>query len=311
MFRRWNKMVLFLLLLSFAVPQFLIAQKTMKKRIAVFLFDDKTDHRVYWWRHNQPVGHGMSEMLTTALVKSGKYTVIERQELEKIMQEQRLGQSGLVTPQTAAEVGKLLGVELAVMGAVTEFGYSQDKKGLSFKGIGGGVKTMKATVAVDVRLVNTSTGEIIAAENVRKEKKSRGVSFHNQKINFKDQKDFDESIVGKATRDAIETIVKLIDEQMKSIPWSGRVIMEKNGEVYVNAGSETGLEVGDKLEVFRPGEELIDPETGLNLGTTESKIGVIEISQDLAQGKASKARIISGSGFMKGDIVRLVKSDKK
>lgn len=65
----------------------------------------------------------MADMLVTSLVKSGRYRVIERQEIEKIINEQQLGQSGMVTAQSAAKVSQLLGVEIAIIGNVTEFGH--------------------------------------------------------------------------------------------------------------------------------------------------------------------------------------------
>ncbi|MGH7452933.1 MAG: CsgG/HfaB family protein, partial [bacterium] len=102
------------LLFVFAVPFFLfsaaVAQekaKTAKMRVAVFAFEDKTEHRWHWW-NGQPPGDGMADMITTALVKSGNYRVFERQEIEKIMQEQALGMSGAVTPESAAKAGKML-----------------------------------------------------------------------------------------------------------------------------------------------------------------------------------------------------------
>ncbi|MCK5076635.1 MAG: hypothetical protein KAR38_09675, partial [Calditrichia bacterium] len=87
-------------------------------------------------------------------------------------------------------------------------------------------------------------------------------------------------------------------------PWSGKVIMEKNGVIYMNAGSKGGISIGSKFVVYRPGEELIDPDTGLNLGSEEIKVGRIEITDDIANGKASKAKALDGQGFRKGDIVR-------
>jgi len=96
-------------------------KKRIKKRVAVFIFDDKTDKSWRWW-NNKGVGEGIAEMLTTALVKTGNYRVLERRELDQILKEQDLGASGIVTPQSAAKVGKVLGVELAVMGAVTVLG---------------------------------------------------------------------------------------------------------------------------------------------------------------------------------------------
>lgn len=65
----------------------------------------------------------MADMLVTSLVKSGRYRVIERQEIEKIINEQQLGQSGMVTAQSTAKVSQLLGVEIAIIGNVTEFGH--------------------------------------------------------------------------------------------------------------------------------------------------------------------------------------------
>jgi len=130
-------------------------KKRIKKRVAVFIFDDKTDKSWRWW-NKKGVGEGIAEMLTTALVKTGNYRVIERRELDQILKEQDLGASGIVTPQSAAKIGKVLGVELAVMGAVTEFGYKKSDTGGRIKGIGLGLQSQSATVGIDCRMVNTN-----------------------------------------------------------------------------------------------------------------------------------------------------------
>jgi len=130
MYRKCN-FIIYLLAIFLLVNSVNLIGQT-KKRVAVFAFEDKTDHRWHWWT-GQPVGEGMADMLTTELVKSGKYQVIERQAIEKIMQEQQLGQTGMVTPQSAAQVGQLLGVELAIIGSVTEFGHKQSDVVASLK----------------------------------------------------------------------------------------------------------------------------------------------------------------------------------
>jgi curli biogenesis system outer membrane secretion channel CsgG len=274
-----------------------------KKRVAVFVFEDKTDHSWHWWDGRAP-GDGMSDMLTTALVKSGKYSVIERQEIARVLSEQQLGQSGLVTAESAAQVGKMLGVELAVMGSITEFGYSKKDVGGRLKGFGLGVKSQKATVAVDVRLVSTTTGEILVAENVRKEESSSGLSVSTPEVDFENESEFDNSIVGKATRAAIEDIVVLVDENMGSMAWEGKILKVAGEVITIKPGSDGGVKVGDKYAVFTKGEDLIDPDTGLSLGSEETKVGVIEITAIIANGKASQARAVSGSGFKVGDLVR-------
>ncbi|HHL71793.1 MAG TPA: hypothetical protein ENJ29_04700 [Bacteroidetes bacterium] len=282
------------------------AQLKMKKRIAVFDFTDKTNTTIAWW-YGGSTGRGMADMLITELVKSGKYTVIERTQIEQVMKEQMLGMTGAVTPETAAKAGKLLGVDIAVIGSVTEFGHSKGGVGGRLKGIGLGVKSQKATVAMDVRLVNTTTGEILAAENVRKEKSKKGVSFDKwgSGISFNSRNDFDQSIIGKATRDAIKEIVKLLDKTARNLKWQGKVVKATATSVIINAGSAQGVKAGDKFVILRAGEELIDPDTGLSLGSTEEEIGVIQVvNAGLGNGRASQCKIISGRGFQRGDIVR-------
>lgn len=293
-----------LLVTVFGVQSSHADYKGLKKRVAVFDFQDKTDHAYAWWG-GKTVGRGMADMLVTALVKSGKYTVIERQNLDKILSEQKLGASGLVTPQSAAQIGKLLGVELAIIGSVTEFGYKKSNVGGRVKGIGLGVKSQSAVVAADVRFINTTTGEIVKAETVRKEKSKKGLSFSTPKFNFHDRNQFDQSLVGKTTREVINEIVKLVNQSTQNLQWEGKVIKATAlGKVYINKGSLSGVKIGDVFSVYRKGEELIDPDTGLSLGAEEEKIGTIKVVKDIAGGKASIATVLSGSGFQTGDIVR-------
>lgn len=282
--------------------------KTGKKRVVVFNFDDKTDHAWHWWT-GQPVGHGMADMVTTALVKSGRYRVFERAEIDKVMQEQALGQSGVVTPESAAKAGKMLGAEIALVGAVTEFGYKKQSTGGALKriGVGAAVSKQSATVGVDVRIVNISTGEILKADNVRKEHAKSGLSVDTREGSFDNQAQFDESVVGKATRAAIEEIVKLLDEQTGGdAPWEAKVVMMKDGQVIINGGSESEVKIGERFTVYRGGEEMVDPDTGESLGAEETKIGEIEVVNNNfgGKGKASACKIVSGTDFQKGDLVR-------
>ena len=280
-------------------------KKRIKKRIAVFVFEDKTDRSYFWW-NRKGVGEGVSDMLITELVKTNKYRVIERSELDAILQEQDLGTSGIVTAESAAKVGKVLGVELAVMGAVTEFGYKKSSTGGSFKGFGVGVSSQSATVGMDLRMVNTTTAEILSAENVRSEKSAKGVDLDTRDLDFSSQKEFDESLVGKAARDAVEDIIKMIGKQAPKLTWQAKVVMEKSGSVFINAGANSGIESGDVFAVYREGEELKDPDTGLLLGSIEKKVGEIKVvNAEIGEGKAAQCSITSGSGFQRGDIVRM------
>jgi len=295
------KITIFIILLA----SFLNGQNLdkLKKRVAVVAFEDKA-------HYGNNIGQGISDMLVTALVESNKFNVIERSELDEILKEQGLGMSGMVTEQSAAQVGKLLGVELIVTGSVSEFGTKKDKIGGGLSALSGlnvGVSSETARSVVDIRLVNTTTGEIVTAKTAEGEESSKsldnvgvtGIDFHNSSS-------WDKTILGKAARQSVEACVDYITSGMKKIPWQGKVIKANaDGTVFIKPGSVAGVEPGMKFWVYRPGEDLIDPDTGISLGSEETKIGQIEVVSDVAGGKACKAIVKGGSGFDTGDFVRI------
>lgn len=275
----------------------------LKKRVAVFNFEDQAGY-------GHQIGNGLSDMLVTALVESDKFIVIERSELDQILQEQGLGVSGAVTPQSAAQIGQLLGVELMVTGSVSEFGTKENKVGGGLGKLGGlrlGVGRSQARAVVDLRLVNTNTGEIIAAKQADGEESTTsldnagvdGIDFHNSSS-------WDNTIMGKAARKAVDKATEIITEAMASVPWQGKVIKgNPDGTLFMKPGSQGGVKAGMTFWVYRPGEELIDPDTGLSLGSEEMKVGQIQVTGDIGDGKAAKALAKSGSNFQTGDLIRV------
>lgn len=282
-----------------------VEAQELKKRVAVLTFEDKTDEG-YTWGGSKTAGEGMSDMLITELVKSDRYTVLERGEINSVLQEQDLGQQGIVTAESAAQAGKMLGAEIVIFGSLTEFGYKERSSGGRTRRFGVGINSTTAVVASDVRMVDATTGEIIAAESVRKEESKRGLSVDTEKVSFGSQSEFDESLVGEATREAIQGIVDLIDSNSGNIKWGATVITSQGGNVFINAGSASGVEVGQTFIVKRAGQKLVDPDTGIELGAVEEQLGRIRVADNsVGNGKASRCTIVSGSGFERGDIVRM------
>jgi curli biogenesis system outer membrane secretion channel CsgG len=288
------------ILVSFLSIQ-ISAQDGLMKRVAVMNFEDKSGYG-----HN--IGNGIADMLVTSLVETKKFMVIERAELEGILQEQGLGMSGAVTQESAAKVGQLLGVEMMITGSISEFGDKEKKVGGGLGRLGGlniGVSKKTARVAVDIRLVNVNTGEIAMAKSAVGEDNSTGLdNVGVSDIDFHNASTWDNTQLGKASRKAIEECIDYISDAMKDIPWAGKIILVKDNIIYMKPGSAGGVETSMEFAVFRPGEELIDPDTGLSLGSEEKKIGTIQVTGDVPGGKACKAIIKSGTGFDKGDIVR-------
>src|SRR5215831_12054451 len=114
------------------------AQTSGKKRVAVLDFDYGTvqSYVSSIYGSNQDVGKGITDMLVEKLVKDGKYSVIERKALDKILAEQNFSNSDRANPATAARVGQLLGVDVVIMGSVTKLGRDNESLGVGPRAIG-------------------------------------------------------------------------------------------------------------------------------------------------------------------------------
>jgi curli biogenesis system outer membrane secretion channel CsgG len=146
-----------------------------KARIAVGEFQDKTAKGGWsggWlgmfgmgWPQ---IGDGMRDMLTTALFNTNRYIVLEREQLGEVLKEQDLGDSGRIKKGTEAPIGEIYGAELLITAAVTEFEGSAKGAGGGTRilgvTVGGGVK--KGHVAIDLRIIDTKTSQIVFATSV-------------------------------------------------------------------------------------------------------------------------------------------------
>jgi len=114
------------------------------------------------------IGEGMRDMMTTALFKTGRFVIVERDQLSEIIREQDLGASGRVQKGTEPAIGEIKGADLMIVASVTEFDSgAQGLKGSFDVGrikIGG--RTGKAHMAIDVRVVDVKTSEVLAATTV-------------------------------------------------------------------------------------------------------------------------------------------------
>lgn len=272
-----------------------------KKRIAVVDFECKAP------RSSWKVGSGMAEMLITALHQTGRFIVLERKAIQDVIEEQDLGASGRLRPETAAKIGDILGAQVLIRGAITEYSQRESGGGLggiSKEGFGFGIAGTTGHVTLDIRMYDATTGVVLESHRADKEITERGLALGGRVGDITiGTAGFKKTPIGKATRAAIEDAVQFIVGKMEAMPWQGRVVLAKEGKIYLNAGSNSNVKVGTAFDIYRPGEELIDPETGLSLGSEEEKIGSIQVVK--VEEKFSIGKAISGSGFAREDIVRL------
>jgi hypothetical protein len=90
---------------------------------------------------------------------------------------------------------------------------------------------------------------------------------------------------------------------METVSWTARVVQVQDQEVYVNAGANTNLTSGTKLAAYSKGEELKDPGTGMSLGSKDTLIGTVTVTQ--VQDKFSIGTFEGNGTLRRGDILKL------
>jgi curli biogenesis system outer membrane secretion channel CsgG len=267
-----------------------------KRRIGVVEFENKSAYG------QGRLGGAASDILVTELVKSGKFIVVERDRLNKVMEEQKFQSQGMTDPQTVAKLGQIMGLEAIVVGSVSQFGVK--KEGADY--LLAQSKQQVAEVAVDIRLIDVQSGQVILADSGKGTAKSKKSSF----LGMGTKGGYDETLEGEALRGALVQFVTNIASQLNKKPWSCMIAAASGDQIYLNAGADSGVTAGMKLECYRQGAEIRDPRSNLVIGHVEDYLGRAEVNGACGDaGDCAKAQFVKSAGgsAKAGDICRLAK----
>ncbi len=262
-----------------------------KLRVGVVNFQNKTPSHVL------NIGGATADILGTILQKTDHFIVIPQQDMESILEQQSMDASGVIDPSTAAQMGKVLGLNAIVTGAITA--YSEVEEGqdsLIYK-----EKKQIARVTVDYRVVDTTTGVQIMADSGQGEySKTTGGA-----LGLGSKSSYDTDLRDSALRDALTKAMANMLKQLEETKWRGRIAQIKGQRVYINAGKKVGLEVGDRLIVSELGEEIVDPQTKVIIGRAPGNVkGELMITGFFGK-NGSVTTVQSGGGFETNDLVTL------
>jgi curli biogenesis system outer membrane secretion channel CsgG len=299
-----------------------------KKRVAVLDFDYGTVQSsvAAIFGANQDIGKGITDLLVQRLVERGTYSVIERKALDKILKEQNFSNSDRADSNTAAKLGRILGVDAIITGSITQFGRDDQNRTIGGSAIGGlagryglggvNTKNSKAVCAITTRMINTDTAEILAAVTGRGQSARTGASLVGSGGSWVNagsgvidmgSSNFANTILGEAVNQAVASVAQQLDTKVTQLPgkkveFDGLVADVSGSQLVLNVGSRAGIKVGDRLEVRRKQREITDPATGKVLRRIEDKVGEVVITEVDEQSSVGR---FSGSGTAKvGDAVR-------
>lgn len=251
--------------------------------------------------------NGIEAIVIDSLAQTGRFRLVERTELDNVLGEQDLASSGRVAQPSGAATGNVLGAEYLVQVVITDYesntsGQSGGVGGLLRKRVPvlGGVKAGSSTgrVGLNIRLIDAETSEITFTKQIEAVIKESNLSFGGVGIGGDLAlggflSNYSKTPIGQAVIAGINQGVYELIKQVGSKPAEGSVVQAKGSQIYVNLGQDA-VGVGERLQVMRMGEELIDPETGISLGGSMTSLGEIEVAQ--VQEKFSIARPVALNG---------------
>jgi len=256
----------------------------VKPTIAVLKFENRAPFPLKW-----DLGTGTRDVLVDRLMATGRFRVVERGELDAVIRELRLQQSGLTREQERAAPGQLRNVQYMVKGAVTDFSHVAGAEGfLTTASLGLLGRANRAVMAVTLYVVEVETGQVVASETLQESVTAaeldvrvayRGIAFGGSA--------FSQTPLGEATAKVIDRAVARISAVIAARPWVPKIAHlrtpDDGGGVILTGGRDRGAKVGDQLDVLESGPPILDPDTGDTLGhqsqRTLARLRVTEVHE--------------------------------
>lgn len=206
--------------------------------------------------------------IENAIRNGRKFELLTRRAdaLAEIRKEQAFAKSGLAAGDAAAE-GQLSNAQSIVKVTVESFSFG--RSATKIPNLEGKYKVQdSASIALNVQILDTTKGTVTGAFPVKASSAS-GTSIRNG--------------VGGASKSILEqTMAKAagnLANQLSDTIFPITVIQVKGKRVWVNRGNDSGMKMGERFIVFEPGEDLIDPQTGENLGSAEMEVGEAKVTR--------------------------------
>ncbi len=273
-----------------------------KRRVIIDAFDYSTVMTSVQavFHTQQDIGKGIRAMLVKRVAEANLVVVVERAKINMIQAEQDRNVSNRVKQGTGARVGRIRGADAILMGDIVIFGrddkHTKVRGGGVFGGAIGAIASSrdqdKAVVAIDYRLVDAESTEVLLTgeargESVRKSSSlgalggAFGKGIGGVEVDMTSS-NFAQTIIGEATMDCVNKLGELINKQVptlakKAVDVEAYVADVSGNTIVISAGSNDGVNVGDVFEVLKVLREVKDPVTKEVLDRITEKVGDLTI----------------------------------
>lgn len=255
--------------------------KRYKRKIAIARFTNESNYgrALMTDQDYDRIGKQASDMLTSKLIKSNKFILFERTDLNKIQNEQVISR----------DVG-LVGVDALIIGSVTEFGRSITGK----SGFLSSTKVQTARAKVDIRIVDVKTGQAFFSATGAGEANTESGEI----AGYGSRADYDATLNDRAISASISDMIDKLVSSLDERPWRTDVLEVQGGQVFISGGQRQGLKAGDVLQMMEKGQTVKSRQTGFDINLPPKKAATVKVTAffgDNENNEGSVCEVVSGA----------------
>ena len=258
-------------------------QLGFKKKVVILEFENKTTYE------EEQIGEVVAKKLSDKLESSQRVVVVDRTVVSEMLKREGFKFETLMDPSVMKQAHQSLGIQAFAFGTVHDLSLLSEEVSETSE-----EEVTSATLKLEIRLRDASTG------NLLKTFIGRSPIFGTRETGENSRR----KAVVKAIELSLDDILDGFFRQLDLLEWTTTVAKIEGDNLYLNAGKSCGLRIGDTLEVFEPGKEIIHPVTNFSLGWTTGQLkGVIRVT-DLFGVDAAIGKVVQGQGFNPNDVVK-------
>ena len=269
--------IIFLLAMLCAIPSYAQDEKTIKRKVAIGRFTNETQYAkgLFYDKENDPMRKQALDILSSKLAASGKFILLERDDLDVLMAE-------------AGSSMNKIGADFIILGSITEFGRKAEGQQKVFSS----TKTQTAEAGVSIRLVEADTGLIIYSD----EAKGYAETTTKQTMGIGGSAGYDATLSDKAISAALGQLVENIINKCMDKPWRSYFLSVEDGSYIISGGVSQGLASGDNFTVYKKGKTVTNPQTGMKIELPGTKVGTVSILQSIGDTPETEISFCSYDG---------------
>ena len=259
------------------IPTHAQEEKFIKRKVAIGRFTNETQYAkgLFYDKDNDPMQKQAMDILSSKLAASGKFILLERNDLDVLMAE-------------AGDNMQKIGADYIILGSITEFGRKAEGQLMVFSS----TKTQTAEAGVSLRLVEASTGLIIYSD----EAKGFAETTTKTAMGIGGTAGFDATLSDKAISAALNQLVENIIDKCVDKPWRSYVLSIEDGTYIISGGASQGISANDTFLVYEKGKMVTNPQTGIKIELPGKKVGTVTVLQTLGDTPETEISLCSYEG---------------